>query len=221
MGDSDIRQGRAELLRSVRELDLVWQGENGLRAIEELPEITVDVVLVDVRIRGISGTDFIQRYLRRHVGTEAQVPRFVLTAPFPSPELAIAAVRAGATDFVSEEEPVEDLVNAIREAKSGDTAADFRELAEFFESIGVTPGSQPRWHLRLGELPEREARIFTLLTEGHSESDLPKELGIPAMSVRAALANLMRGLGLATKVQLALAVFEAGRLKKLSEQVEG
>ena len=201
------------LLAATPDLDLVWQSDNGLTAMEVLPEITVDVVLVDVRIRGISGTDFVQRYLRRYLGTDANVPKFVLSAPFPSPDMAIAAVRAGATDFITEEEPVEDLLTAIRDAKSGETQVQIGELAEFFESIGVAAGSVPRWHLRLGELPEREARAFNLLTEGVPEESLAKELGIAAMTVRATLTNLMRGLGLATKVQLALAVYEAGSLE--------
>lgn len=213
VGDELIRSSRAELFRATTDLDVVWQGDSGIAAMTDLTEVTVDVILVDVRIRGMSGTEFIQRYLRRYLGTEHQVPKFVLTAPFPSPELAIAAVRAGASDFVTEEDSAEELLAAMRGAVTGDTSTQFAELTEFFQSIGVVAGSHPRWHLRLGELPEREAKAFTLLSEAVPESELAAALGIPAMTVRATLASLMRGLGLATKAQLALAVYEAGRLE--------
>ena len=212
IGNRLSREGRELLLASQPDIDVVWQEADGEIALNTLPEATVDVVLVDSRLKSVSGIDFISRYLMRQVGSDTRIPKFVLSSPFTGPELAIDAIRSGASDFVSDESSAEELLEAVRGADIEEPTADYELLASLFESQGITRGSYPRWHLRMGELQDRETKVFEALAGGVSEAALPTHLGYAESTIRSSINEIKRVLGFGTSVQLALAAYEAGEL---------
>lgn len=208
-----IREGRRTLLQTTADLDVVYEQSDGLVALEQLNELALDVLLVDNRLRSISGSELIQRYIRRNLEPGAKLPGFVLTGPFDSGPMALEAIRCGASDMVSEENSAEELLSSIREAGSIDHSVDFAGLAEFFSSEGIVCGSNQRWLLRLGNLDGEEQRVLDAIARGINNSSLETESGLPHTKVRWVLDALQGRLGVATRSQLALALFELGILR--------
>lgn len=214
-GDALVREGRRMLLQTVDEFDIVWEEEDGLAASNLLAEAAVDVVLLDNRLKTLSGTDTIRRFLRRNLGQEGKLPAFVLTGPFTSGQMSLEAIRSGAADFVSEEETAEDLILALKQAASLDKHVDFAALQAFFEEEGVQHGSNQRWLLRLNNLTEHENQVFEALALATSDKSLARQTGLTSTRIRWILDSFEEKLGLVSRSQLALALHEAGVLPEV------
>jgi DNA-binding NarL/FixJ family response regulator len=200
------------LLQTTADLDVVYEEADGLVALERIGEMALDVLMVDNRLRSISGSELIRRFLRRNIDTNAKLPGFVLTGPFDSGPMALEAIRCGASDMVTEENSAEELLAAIREAGSIDHSVDFAALTKFFASEKVVSGSNVRWLLRLNNLGEDEQKILDAIAAGANQEGLEAHTNLPHTKVRWGLDGLQGRLALATRSQLALALYEAGIL---------
>ncbi len=179
----DDERSMCELLETdlkLRQFDVVWHtsAEEGIRTVLEQP---VDTVLTDLKMPGIDGLGF----CRRIVENRPDIPVVVMTA-FGSLDTAVAAIRAGAYDFVTK--PVEmDLL-----ALTLQRAVDHRELQEkvkilsqaaeratrFEELIGASPAMQ-RLYDQLARVADTETSI--LIT---GESGTGKELVARSLHAR-------------------------------------
>jgi DNA-binding NtrC family response regulator len=89
----------------------VQSASSGAAALETLKERTFDVVVSDVEMPGLRGSELLARILERR---PAQL--VLLITAFGSIELAVESVRAGACDFIAKPFPIEALVQAIEKA---------------------------------------------------------------------------------------------------------
>lgn len=210
--DSAMVDARRMLLGANPDFDVIFDEGLAVAALELVPESTVDVLVIDTRLRGMSGIDFVTKMHRRYLKPEAKLPKVILTAPFFSEVLLLEAIRAGATDFVPESDGAEALMSAIQSAVVPSQELRYAELKKFFELTKVEPGSNGRWLLRLTDLSEREEKVLLLLEHGFNDSKIAEILGITETSTRWAIDAIMRRMGVATRAQLALALFEAGAL---------
>jgi two-component system response regulator HydG len=83
----------------------------GAEALRRLDELDVDVLLTDLRLDGMRGTDL----CREVVARRPDIPVVLVTA-YGSLETAVEAIRAGAYDFVTKPVDMEDLALAVRRA---------------------------------------------------------------------------------------------------------
>ena len=109
------------------EVMVASDGKEGLdRALEAEP----DVVLTDVRMPGMPGLEFLERY--RSEGGEAMV--IVMTA-YGSTELAIEAMKKGAYDYIPKPFSADQLVLTLRKAQEREALR--REVSRLREEVTV------------------------------------------------------------------------------------
>jgi len=131
--DEDVL--RSTLARVLRQRGIVVEtAENGFSALDMLEESSFDVVLVDVRMPGMTGPQFLQRVKSANYPVEV----LMMTA-FADIATTVSAVKAGAhgfltKPFVSNESVVLEVLNA----------AQFRRLREKTESLQRELLTRPR-----------------------------------------------------------------------------
>ena len=179
----DDERSMCEMLETdlkLRDFDVQWftSAEDGFRVVLEQ---SIDTVLTDLKMPGIDGLEF----CRRIVENRPDIPVVVMTA-FGSLETAVAAIRAGAYDFVTK--PIEmDLL-----AMTLGRAIGHRELQEqvkvlsqaadratrFEDLIGASPAMQKLYD-QLARIADTETSI--LIT---GESGTGKELVARSLHAR-------------------------------------
>ncbi len=108
--EAGIRRGCDRVLRSEGyQVLMAEEGEQGLRILGQNPEI--DLALVDLRMPGISGFDFIQR--AREVAPETV---FVVITAYATLEAAVEATKRGAYDFIAKPFAPDDLLRIVNRA---------------------------------------------------------------------------------------------------------
>ena len=102
-GDEGIREGRRLVLDSQADFRVVYDEENALAALERIPDLLIDVLVVDHRLKGLDGIEFSRRLVETLTSAEHPVPKIVMTGPYYTRELEIAAIRSGASAVVTQD----------------------------------------------------------------------------------------------------------------------
>jgi len=125
-----------------------------------------DCIVADVRMPGMSGVDLVQ-----HLQGEAASPPVLLITGHGDVDMAVAAIKLGATDFI--EKPFDEtrLLEAIRTAASTDRQK--RDEAARFAEL----------RLRYEGLSHRQRQVMTLATEGLSNKEIAQRLDISPRTV--------------------------------------
>ena len=168
------------------------EAENGLKALEVLEQGDVDVVLTDMQMPEMDGLELTKRVSE----TYPHVPVVLMTA-HGSEEVAVAALRAGASNYVPKERLRRDLGEALRAVltavRAAKERAKVRPLLVQSESqflLGYDPGASEALlgHLvrdltQIGTFDESEILgVQTSLTEAlrnaidHGNLELDSEL---------------------------------------------
>jgi DNA-binding NarL/FixJ family response regulator len=95
-------------------LQVVGIARSGDGAIESVRALAPDVVLVDLRMPGLTGAEVARLISAGHPGT-----RVVILSAYSDREIVELALAAGATSFVSKDSPPEEIVRAVRRAADG------------------------------------------------------------------------------------------------------
>jgi len=113
--EADVRAAIALQLKGTR--FEILQAENAQQAIELLSDhaITVDVIICDVRMPGISGVEAVEHFQREYPNT----PVIVLTG-FPDVALAVDFMKkSDVVDYLTKPVEKEKLVAAVEKAAQG------------------------------------------------------------------------------------------------------
>ena len=138
-----------------------------------------DVVLVNIRIGKDSGLDILKRVKTMRNGT----PVFILEDQ-PEVDLAVMAMKAGATDVVTKPIDSERLLHAVRDAVREDV------------HVGAIDGGKRNVEVRgFAQLTPREREVLQLITNGQSNKEAGRNLGISPRTIEVHRARVMEKLG--------------------------
>lgn len=150
-----------------------------------------DVALVNVHIGKESGLDV----LRRIKGMRNGVPVFILE-DHPEVDSAVEAMKAGAADVVTKPINTEKLVKAVTDALQRDV------------HVGVpNAGRRPVEVRGFAQLTPREREVLELITNGQSNKEAGRELGISPRTIEVHRARVMEKLGARNTADLMRIVF--------------
>ena len=142
--------------------------------LDQLPNLSADCIITDVRMPGLSGIDLLRRLRELNVAT----PVIVITGHGDVP-LAVEAMKIGAVDFFEKPFDDEALLASVRSAlqqQEGDKQRDTQRA----EIDG-----------RIAALSNRERDVLTGLVAGRANKQIAYDLGISPRTVEIYRANLM------------------------------
>jgi len=138
-----------------------------------------DVVVVNLRVGPESGLAVLRRVKTMRTGT----PVFILTDSARIKE-TVAAMKAGASDVVAKPIDSEYLLSSVREALRQDV------------HLGAMQGGRRPIEVRgFSQLTPREREVLQLITNGQSNKEAGRELGISPRTIEVHRARVMEKLG--------------------------
>ena len=112
--DAQVRASLAKLIDSSPGCHCVSRHGSAENALEEIPKIEPDVVLMDINLPGINGVECVRRLKPRLPATQ-----IIMLTVYQNTEHIFNALAAGATGYLLKQTPPDELLAAIREVHAG------------------------------------------------------------------------------------------------------
>jgi DNA-binding NarL/FixJ family response regulator len=195
-----VREGLTAILAAEPDFNVVGEAGSGEDAIRIVAELDPDVLVIDVRLPGISGIETCEHLLARDPRL-----RVVILSSAPDNGTMIAAYTAGARGFLIKECEPSVLRQAVRIVADGDTYVDPR-VASKLVALATKGRSVRGPH----GLTVQEMRVLEHLPRGLSNREIGKSLHISENTVKTHLRHAMAKLGARDRVEAAALAMREG-----------
>jgi two-component system NarL family response regulator len=193
-----VRVGLVSLLEAEGDLTVVATARTAEEALPLYRQHRPDVTLVDLRLPGMGGADFIKT-----VREEAPAARFVVLTTFDFDEDIFRAFRAGAQAYVLKDGFRQEIIEAIRAVHAGKTIVP-EDVARRLEARASAEGSV---------LSPREVEVLTLVARGEINKIIAARLGITEGTVKTHLVRIFEKLGAADRTSAVTAALARGVIR--------
>ncbi|MGD8429727.1 MAG: two-component system response regulator NarL [Ectothiorhodospiraceae bacterium] len=191
-----FRRGVRQLLDMEPTLRCTGEASNGSEALEMAQAEEPDLILLDLHMAGMDGLEAL-RALR-----DAEIHcRIVMLTVSDSDDDVVAALRAGADGYLLKDMEPEDLLERIRQAAAGEMVLSDQLTRVLATAVAGQRGTGAD---RLATLTSRERDVLTALAKGLSNKLIAKRLDISEGTVKVHVKNLLKKLGLRSRVQAAI-----------------
>ena len=201
-----VRKGVRSLLELSSEIEVIAEAADGAEAIRMIPEVRPDVVLLDMRMPGLSGLDVL-----RELSKAGTLPATIILTTFDDDELVLAGIQSGARGYLLKDVALADLVSAIKTVAEGGSIVKpavtqrlLKGLANLQNDFSSLDQPDP--------LTDRETEILRLMAGGYSNKEIANSLGVAEGTVKNHVSNILSKMGVRDRTRAVLKAFELGQI---------
>ena len=187
-----VRAGLAQLFGTTQDIEVVGAAVDGAHAVSLTLELQPDVVLMDLSMPGVDGTE-----ATRQITESGATTRVIALTSFSDRDRIMETFDAGAVGYLLKDAAPEDIIKAVRQAADGQSPVD-PKVAQ------VLLGSRLRASKPAFGLTAREHEVLGLLSEGCANKHIARRLGITEATVKAHLTSVFQTIGVTDRTQAAL-----------------
>jgi DNA-binding NarL/FixJ family response regulator len=188
-----VRQGLVALLNAVAGMQVVAETADGGMALALFRKHIPDVVLMDLRLPGMSGVEAIT-----HIRSQFPQARIIVLTTYDGDEDIHRALDAGARGYLLKGMSGDELMDAIRAVHSGRSRIP-AQVAERLAERMVRPA-----------LTDRELGVLREIVSGKSNKEIGKELNISEATVKTHINSILGKLGVTDRTQAVTAAIQRG-----------
>jgi two-component system, NarL family, response regulator LiaR len=204
--DHDLfRTGLVTLLSSQPDVEVVAQASGGRMALHMTDYLRPDVVLMDLRLPDLHGSEVTSEIVSRHPDTRV----VVLTGVFDNAAV-LAAMEAGACGFLAKDTPIDGVVDAVRAAAHGAAWLSPQAAEVVLGSVRHRARHAVADLGLMEQLSVRELDVLRLLARGLDNGEIAQELGISQRTAKNHVSKILSKLGLPSRVQAAIYAVRGG-----------
>ena len=201
-----VRQGVRSLLELAEGIEVVAEAADGVEAIETVPDIGPDVLLLDMRMPEKSGLDVLQT-----LGDAGTLPPTIILTTFDDDELVLAGIHAGARGYLLKDVALEELVDSVRAVAEGKSIVKPAVTERVLKGLKDSKTDFSSLD-RPDPLTERETEILRLMAGGYSNKEIARALSVAEGTVKNHVSNILSKLGVRDRTRAVLKAFELGSI---------
>jgi DNA-binding NarL/FixJ family response regulator len=209
-----FRRGVRRMLEETGRYAIVGEATNGHEAIHLADVHHPELVIMDVQLPGVTGLKIARVIRKQHPHT-----RIVFLSMHIDDERLFAAIRAGATAFLTKDIDGEILLDAIRRVLAGENLINalilsrpqlaWRVLSEF-RALAIEPEGTVDSTIAALPLSAREIEVLDCVAQGLSNKEIADELFVTEQTVKNHMTSVLRKLDVNDRVQAVLYAVKNG-----------
>jgi len=190
-----VRMGLSSSLNAEQDMEVIAEAGNGADALKAYRELRPSLVLMDVRLPGLSGPDAVAAIMR-----EFPEARILMLSTHSGEEEIYRSLQAGARGYILKSAMREELLRAIREVRDGKRYLD-PTLAPLLAER-VTHRS----------LTSRELEVLKMVAQGMGNKEIAAALNIAEVTVKLHVSHVLEKLNVKDRTEAATAALKRGIL---------
>ena len=205
-----FRQGVADVLSLEPDLNVMAKAASGEEGLELISQLAPAVAVVDINLPGMNGQQITRRLVEEKMPT-----RVLLLTAYDDFGQKMQALRAGAAAYCTKDIMPEELVRCIRQVARGGYVVDglMLDRIDFLNYLGASSEQYPHPIERgkhVQALSNREMQVLSCVTQGMSNKEIARNLGISQQTVKNHVTSILRKLGVEDRTQAALYALRHG-----------
>ena len=185
--DARLRRTFVDVLESSAECRCVGAFATGAEAMDGIPKLAPDVVIMDVNLPDTTGVECVKT-----LAPKLPTTQILMVTVYQDPDTTFQALAAGAHGYLVKPVLPERLLEAIREIRAGGVPMSrtiARKVIEKFrsreaaEAVDSVAAPAPAGSTDDESLTSREHQVLELLVEGFSYKEIAHQLGISPSTV--------------------------------------
>lgn len=194
-----VRAGIRNLLEKVVDIEVVGEASTGQEALNLVDNVHPDVLLLDMELPDIKGTEVAQRLQ----SGKSPVKILALSA-YDDGVYIRELLELGAAGYLIKEEAPETIVEAVRGVAYGEQGWVSRRIAA--QMVSWVRGDE-----REGlKLTAREMEVLKHVVEGNTNQNIAAKLGISEKTIEKYMEAIFAKLGVASRVEAAVYAVREG-----------
>lgn len=198
-----VRDGLEMLLKLEKDIEVVGVAQDGVEAIEQAAAKSPDLMLMDLKMPGMTGVEATRRILAKN----PEIKVLVLTT-YDDDAWVFDAIRAGATGYLLKDTPRNQVVEAIRGTVEGKAYLDPNVTGKVIEQ---TASQQVQPPSKITEkLTEREEDVLRLMARGLTNSEIANQIHLSEGTVRNHVSAIFAKLDVSDRTQAVIIAIRHG-----------
>ena len=194
----EIRENLARIMSQFPDLEVVFVANDGEAAVRHVegPEDNPDVILMDIEMRKMGGTEATEK-----IAALAPGIKIIMLTIFEQDEEIFRAIRAGAVGYLLKDERPAELHRAVLDAHAGRMPMSpliAGKALSFLRNIAQPVATKTTDDYGLSK---REVQILEPLAAGRTYTEIASLLFISPKTVRTHMENIYRKLSVHSKVE--------------------
>jgi len=199
-----VCEGLEAILSADPDIEVVGIAHDGAEALELIPQVLPEVVLMDLKMPGMNGIQATRRIREDY----PDIKVLVLTT-YGADEWVFDAIRSGASGYLLKGTPRSSLTTAIKGTVNGETYVDPAVAGTLFQQI-TQQAAPPVATSIVESLSTRELDVLRLVAQGMSNADIAQRLYLSEGTVRNYVSAILGKLGVDDRTQAAVLAIRYG-----------
>jgi DNA-binding NarL/FixJ family response regulator len=203
--DHDIfRRGLRTLLEE-QGLQVIGEAENGEVALRLVGELAPDVVIMDLKMPGLTGVE-----TTRRISGIAPLSRVVVLTISADDDDVMDAVMAGACGYLLKDSSIEQLIAGITAAAGGASLISPQIASKLLQYLRASTTDTAAAETIRDLLSDRELEVLRLIANGKDNAEIARELYISPKTVKNHISNILMKLQIQNRIQAAVYAVRSG-----------
>jgi len=191
-----VREGLVTVLGVMPGIEVVGAAADGEQALALVSRHRPQVVLMDLRMPRLDGTEATRRILAAHPTTAV-----VVLTTYADDDSILGALQAGALGYLTKDAGREHIARAIHAAAAGQAILDPAVQARLVATAAPAPGDVVPSRPLPDKLTAREAEVLALIATGHTNTQIAKVLVVSPSTVKTHINNIFAKTGVSDRAQ--------------------
>jgi DNA-binding NarL/FixJ family response regulator len=184
-----VRDGIRFMLLDAPDIEIVGDAESAEEMFDVIEGVPVDIVLLDIRMEGMTGLDALER-----IASEFPQVRVLMLSMHDQPGYVRRAIELGASGYLLKSAGRDEILAAITAVAEGETYVQGRLMQPLLADV---TGSLRQ----TGRLSPREQQVLQLIADGSENKQIARELGLSEATVKTYIRGVFERLDVSSRAE--------------------